>query len=405
MENKTNKQKHLELLKANNQMLEKTRRESIERGQDDAVSLITNLQNETKEQLSKSGIRYEIEDTSDDVVTKIPDKQEIETTNKKELDISTIKNSKYKSKNEVKNVGVAPKNISHNYDTIPLVSNGQCYPHKKSMLPIGYLTAADENMIIEPNMYVNGLIFDNLLRNKILDEDINPDLLIKADRDQIILWLRMTGYGVEFPVRAIDPDTEKEFEAIADLSQIKPKPFKLIGDENGWFDFKLPQSGDDIKFSYPNRIEERKFEEFLTNGHKAIQKNKFKNIINDLKDVNDKNNEIITEKDKIYLDNIISGLEAVYEDIGYDTPTVYPKIVTERLNMHIKAVNGNTDREYILNYINNMLTKDSLALRNYMNDNEPELDYEIELERPESLGGGSIKTFLEIGPTLFFNIA
>jgi hypothetical protein len=52
-----------------------------------------------------------------------------------------------------------------------------------------------------------------------------------------------------------------------------------------------------------------------------------------------------------------------------------------------------------------MPASDSLKLRRYIMENEPGLDFEVEIERPESLGGGSFKTFLEWNDAVFFNIA
>ena len=69
------------------------------------------------------------------------------------------------------------------------------------------------------------------------------------------------------------------------------------------------------------------------------------------------------------------------------------------------AVNGNYDKEYIRKFIYTMPAQDSLKLRRYILDNEPGLNFEIEVERPESLGGGSFKTFLEWNDSVFLNIA
>ena len=52
-----------------------------------------------------------------------------------------------------------------------------------------------------------------------------------------------------------------------------------------------------------------------------------------------------------------------------------------------------------------MGAKDSLMLRRYILENEPGVNFEIEVERPESLGGGSFKTFLEWDDSVFLNIA
>ena len=73
--------------------------------------------------------------------------------------------------------------------------------------------------------------------------------------------------------------------------------------------------------------------------------------------------------------------------------------------MSIVAVNDNYDRGYITKYIRNMIAKDSLMLRRYILEHEPGVNFEIEVNRPESLGGGSFKTFLEWDDSILLNIA
>ena len=84
--------------------------------------------------------------------------------------------------------------------------------------------------------------------------------------------------------------------------------------------------------------------------------------------------------------------------------TPYNKLITNRLEVSVVAVNDNYDRKYITKYVKNMVAKDSLMLRRYIIENEPGVNFEIEVERPEILGGGSFKTFLEWDDNVFLNI-
>lgn len=83
----------------------------------------------------------------------------------------------------------------------------------------------------------------------------------------------------------------------------------------------------------------------------------------------------------------------------------YTKIMTNSLQLQIVAINGNYDHEYIRKYINNMPARDSMMLRKYINDNRPGINFDITVERPESLGGGSFQTFLNWDDSVFLNIA
>ena len=75
------------------------------------------------------------------------------------------------------------------------------------------------------------------------------------------------------------------------------------------------------------------------------------------------------------------------------------------MTAQIVAVNGNYDREYIRKYVNAMPAGDAMALRNYIAENKPGIDFNIEIERPESLGGGSFKTFLNWDDTVLLNFS
>ena len=84
---------------------------------------------------------------------------------------------------------------------------------------------------------------------------------------------------------------------------------------------------------------------------------------------------------------------------------MFTNAMTNRMELCVMSVNGVTDRTFIANYVRNMRVKDSSALRKYINENEPGLDYNIEVEKPASLGGGSVTVFLTIDQYVFLNIA
>ena len=102
------------------------------------------------------------------------------------------------------------------YDIVELPSKGQCYKEKFSRVPVGYLTAYDENFITSPNLYKDGLIIDYLLKHKVMNKDIDIEELISGDVDAITLFLRVTSYGPEYPIIAKDPDTGQEVETVID---------------------------------------------------------------------------------------------------------------------------------------------------------------------------------------------
>ena len=69
--------------------------------------------------------------------------------------------------------------------------------------------------------------------------------------------------------------------------------------------------------------------------------------------------------------------------------------------MQIISVNGNTDRKFIHEYVNTMPIKDASSLRKYIAKNTPGVDYNFEIQKPESLGGGSMSVFLQFDQFIF----
>ena len=290
------------------------------------------------------------------------------------------------------------------FDVIPLPSNGEAYKDKIAKMPVAYLTAYDENMIVSPNLYRDNLIIDYILQEKLLSKAIDPMDLLEGDREAIILFLRASGYGNEYPITATDNITGKEFDAVVDLSTLKYKEFNLKGDSNGWFPFTLPQSGIEIKFRFPTHRDKVMLEKMQETEENKTKKDVIKNYVDTLDVYIESDNEI-SKDEKIKIRQAIRTIENWGESIDEENTLKFNHTLTNRLNMLIMSVDGITDKKYIYDFIKKMSVRDSSALRKYIQENEPGVDYNIEIERPESLGGGSFKTFLQLDQFLFLNIA
>lgn len=306
-----------------------------------------------------------------------------------------------------KDLDYIPKKTSfeahETFDMIPLPSKGECYKSKTSKVPVSYLTAYDENMIVAPNLYRDKLIIDTLLEHKVMSDEVATGDLLEGDRDAIILFLRASGYGNEYPITATDNITGEQFDAVIDLSTIKFKPFNLKGDANGYFEFQLPLSKDIIKFrflSHQNNLDLQRFEDMENEVLKKARLNYFIDEIDDFLTTE----ETLDRQEKNKVREAIKTLERWSDSID-EEELLFTHAVTNRLEMSVMSVNGITDRDYIKQYVRNMNVRDSSALRRYINENEPGLDYNITVERPESLGGGSMPVFLQLDQLVFLNIA
>ena len=289
------------------------------------------------------------------------------------------------------------------YDVIPIPSKGEAYKSKLRKIPVAYLTAYDENLIISPNLYKDGSFLDYMLKTKIMTNEIDPDDLLPGDRDAIILWLRGSGYGPEYPVTATDNATGEKFETVVDLSKLKPKKFTLKGDVNGYFNFELPFSKDKIKFKFLSYKDLKKLEKMEENENIKLKKGKVDEICDQLREYLS-NDEDIERPLKLKLNEAIKTINEYSESIPVDDDILFSHSVTNKLTESIVSVNGVTDRKYISEYVMYMNVKDSSALRRYITDNEPGIDFNVTVEKPASLGGGSLTMFLTLDQFIFLNI-
>lgn len=417
----------IKTLLENNKMLEKTKKEAEERGKAQSVKQIERAQQEVidhinsidptvlgggakKTSLSSSKKATKQANLFQDTDMSIFDMlEENEKARQEEAELQEVEEPAMEFDITPSDTTISNEATFNNtdaalqYDVIQLPSNGQCYRSKVDRVPVAYLTAYDENIITSPNLYKDGLVLDYILKTKIVNSEINVDDLVSGDADAIILFLRATSYGPDFPIVVADPDTGEQIESTVDLTTLKPKDFKLVGDENGHFEFVTPIKKDRIKFRYLTRKQERQLRqvtELESYGTKAAMLDRERETLA-AAIMNDK---YIADGDRKSIRAAIKSMENWSKKLKTVNNSEYTKIMTNNMQLQIVAVNDNYDRDFIRRYINQMPARDSLTLRKYINDNKPGIDFTITVERPESLGGGSFETFLNWDDTVFLNI-
>lgn len=232
------------------------------------------------------------------------------------------------------------------YDVVELPSRGIYYPNKRKSVRVAYLTAADENILSSPNLIQSNTVIDELLKRKILDRDIPVDDLVEEDRRAILIFLRNTSFGSDYSITTIDPKTEKEFTFNVDLSVLKIKDFNLVEDVNGEFPYHMKQSNVDITFKFLTRRQE--------NELKELQR-------------------------------------------SWDGHGVAP-VVTKRLEMMIKSVQGNKDMMNIHNFVERLPIKDSQDFKKFVEENKPSLDLVQKVKTPS---GEEIQVEIGFGVEFF----
>jgi hypothetical protein len=218
-------------------------------------------------------------------------------------------------------------NLPH--DVVKLPSRGVFYTPKKESLKVGYLTAADENILMSQNTNKEGLV-KTLLRNKIYEPGFDINQMLNVDVQAILIFLRNTAFGPEYNFVVKDPKTSKEFETtilIDELNYIEPK---IKPDSEGLYTLILPKTQKTVRLKVLNIGEDAEIES-------------------------------LTDK--------------------YPKGMVAP-IVTKRLEKQIVELDGNRDKGVIATFVNQMPIMDSKEIKKFLLNCEPKIDLDKKIITP-----------------------
>jgi len=237
-------------------------------------------------------------------------------------------------------------------DVVELPSQGKLYPNGQNTVKIKYLTAEDENILMSPELIRTGKVLDALLENCVVIDGLTTKEMLVGDRNKVLIDLRINGYGHEYEVEMIDPETNSSFTTIVDLRKLQSKHLEITPDSQGEFTVTLPKFNVPVKFRFLNGDDE----DYLTKKAQSAQKKNKKGF-------------------------------------------VVSNTLTERYLRQIMEVKGNRDKFYIQKFIGAMPISDSLFLREYITQIEPGIDLKYEFEAPS---GGTFEADVPITPRLFY---
>ena len=210
-------------------------------------------------------------------------------------------------------------------EMVDLPSKGYFYfdghPLSSGKVEIKYMTAKEEDILTSANLIKQGTVIDTLLESLIVDKSIKMDDILVGDKNAIMVAARILGYGKEYEFTY---DGEEKSVDLSKLEPIKLDFSKFTRGKNE-FEFELPTSKRTITF-------------------KLLTSSDEKNI-----DVETKAREKISKTQTSEL--------------------------TTRLKHMILSVDGNVEKSYINNFVDNeFLSRDSLAFRKYLSEITPDMD-------------------------------
>jgi len=209
-------------------------------------------------------------------------------------------------------------------EIIELPSKGLIYPESsplsKGEVEMKYMTAREEDILTNQNYIQKGTVLDELIKSLIVS-DVNYDDLIVGDKNALLVAARVLGYGKDYTfIWGGENQT-------VDLSTLENKPLneKLFKKGINEFDFTLPASNINITF------------------------------------------KLITGADEKRIKSELEGMKKINKNFSADLST--------RLKYIITSINGNREFKDIREFIdNNLLARDSRALREYIKEMQPDVD-------------------------------
>lgn len=224
-------------------------------------------------------------------------------------------------------------------DVAPLPSNGVVYSRESTLagretVEIRAMTAKDEDILLSQAYIKSGTVITKLIESCLVDKSIKVNEMLSGDRNAVMISTRITGFGADYKIRTECEHCEKEQDVTIDLSSLA---IKRLGAEpikrgKNLFTTTLPITKKEVLFK--------------------------------LMTVNDELEAAASAKRK-------EKLLGIKEDQNR---------LTQSLMRIIDSIEGITDRNKILKFVENMPVRDSRHIRNTIREIEPGIDMNTSFE-------------------------
>jgi hypothetical protein len=240
-------------------------------------------------------------------------------------------------------------------DFVQLPSGGKVYPIESNLynvkeVELRHLTAADEDILTSRSLLRSGKAIDTVIGACLADKSIVVEDLLSGDKNAIITFLRVSGYGAGYEVEMDCPSCGETSKHEFDLSNLQMKTLDIepVADGDNRFNFQLPQSKINIEFRFLNSLQDKE----ITDAQEKLKKR---------------------------------------------TQSPIDRNVTTRLKNVIISIEGNSDQSYINKFVDTMNVRDSRAIRKYIEDNTPDLDMESDFECVHCGHRGEVEIPITVG--------
>jgi hypothetical protein len=245
-------------------------------------------------------------------------------------------------------------------ETVPLPSAGKVYPtnsalHGRETIEIRSMTAREEDILTSRALLKKGTVISELIKSCLIDKSVNPIDLLIGDRNALMVAIRITGYGAEYSAEVECNECNAKAPREFNLGELPIKRLQIAPVQEGQnlFEFLLPYSKKTVRFKFLTGRDEEEI-------------------------------SVTAEKQK---------------KLGLSSENS----VTTNLLYSLVSVDSIEDRGKIAGFVRMMPARDSLALRNYVRDNEPGISMRQDVTCPSC--GHSEEVSMPLGVTFLWPAA
>jgi hypothetical protein len=219
-------------------------------------------------------------------------------------------------------------------ETVPLPSLGKLYDpdstlYMRETVDIKAMTAEEEDILTSTALIKKGETISKLIESCVVDKSFNPESLLIGDRNALMVAIRITGYGTQYPVVYACGNCGTQNKVDVDLSTLPIKTLEINPVKSGANEFKytLPVTKKDVTFKFMTGLDEKE---------RKVTQERMKKLLGGDSDLEN---------------NVTSSLEAC-----------------------VISIDGVTDKLKIKHFIKYMPAYDSKSLRKFIRDNEPNIE-------------------------------
>jgi len=218
-------------------------------------------------------------------------------------------------------------------DFVDLPSQGKFYSkdsplHGVDKVEVRFMTAKEEDLLVSPGLQKAGLAIDRMIESLLIDKRIKAKDLLVGDKNAILINARKNAFGSDYEFAYICNNCGKQNSCSKDLNEVTNK--EIISNdsctitESGTIMMKLPKSG----------------------------------VMLELK--------LLRGEDEVAIEQVLD------KRLKNNLPA---ESLLTRYRYMILSVNGNSEMDTIVSFINSMPIADSVFLRKNYSDLNPDINF------------------------------